>query len=75
MRHGLQKEIAEKAEISTGYLSELISVKKRPSWHTAKKLSQATNTDPVLWLEGKSEDIKEALSNIGPRREKRECLN
>lgn len=40
----------------------MIAVKKRPSWHTAKKLSLATNTDPVLWLEGDSEDIKKSLS-------------
>lgn len=30
----------------------------------AKKLSAATFTVPVLWLDGTSEEIKKALSNI-----------
>lgn len=65
MRHGNQKKIALKTNISEGFLSELISAKKRPSWHTAKKLAKATNTNPVLWLEGSPEDIKLALSGNG----------
>ena len=61
MKRGTQKRIAEKANISKGFLSELIATKKRPSWHTAKKLGSITKIDPVLWLEGSSEDIKTAL--------------
>lgn len=65
MKHGAQKKIAEKAGISPAFLSELISTKKRPSWHTAKKLSIVTHVDPVIWLEGSAKDIKEALSDNG----------
>lgn len=57
-----QQEIAKKANTSQGYISELISTKKRPSWKIAKALAEATNTTPELWLEGSTEEIKEALA-------------
>ncbi len=60
-----QTIIAQKAKISCAFLSELKNGKKRPSWHTAKRLASVTNTLPILWLEGSSEEIKQVLGQLG----------
>ena len=62
MKHGIQKQIAEAAELSATMISLILSGNKRPSWSTAKRLAAATNTAPVLWLEGSPNEIKKALS-------------
>lgn len=62
MKRGFQKKLAKKLNISGAYLSTLINCKKRPNWPMAKKLAAATNTDPVIWLEGTPEQIKAAVS-------------
>lgn len=62
LQRGLQKEIAEKAKVSNGWLSTAIQAKKRPSWPVAKRLAEATNTSPVLWLEGTEAQIKGVLA-------------
>ena len=62
MKHGIQKEIAEKAGISGAMLSMILHSGKRPSWSTAKRLAAATGTDPVLWLEGTPNEIKQAIT-------------
>ena len=68
MKRLKQNIIAEKAQISDSYLSEIIANKKRPSWSTAKKLAKATGTSPVLWLEGSTDQIKLELLNTNPHR-------
>lgn len=64
MKHGTQTIIANRVGISYAYISQLISCKRRPSWLIAKKLSATTATTPDLWLEGTSEEIKQALNNV-----------
>ena len=58
-----QSEIARKAGVSKGFISRILSLNDpiRPSWKTAKKLANVTGTDPVLWLEGEPEEIRQAL--------------
>ncbi|RPH47228.1 MAG: XRE family transcriptional regulator [Desulfobacteraceae bacterium] len=56
-----QKHLAEEAEISGAFLSQLINGARRPSWQTAKKLAVITSTKPELWLDGNPDDIKSAL--------------
>jgi len=55
-------KIAVLSEISQGFLSNIICGRNRPHYKTAKRIAAATNTDPVLWLEGSPEEMKEALS-------------
>jgi transcriptional regulator with XRE-family HTH domain len=55
-------KIAAMAGISQGFLSNIICGRNRPHYKTAKNLAAATNTEPVLWLEGSPEEIKKALS-------------
>ena len=62
MKHGDQKKIARRAEISEALLSAILLDQKRPSWTTAKRLAAVTNTDPVIWMESTGEKIKEAIS-------------
>ena len=56
-----QVEIANKANISTPFLSQIIGGSRRPSWTMAKKLAEATGTDPVLWMEGNPDQLREAI--------------
>jgi transcriptional regulator with XRE-family HTH domain len=64
MKRGIQNEIADKVDISTAFISQILSGKRRPSWSMAKKLSKATNTKPELWLEAAPEKIKEVLDAV-----------
>ena len=61
MKSLTQTEIAKSVGITQGHLSNILSKRKTTSWKTAKKLAKTTNTDPILWLEGSSQDIKAAL--------------
>ena len=62
MKHGMQIKIAKRADISAGYLSDIINTKRRPSWSTAKRLAEVTGTWPTLWLEADTRSIRAALS-------------
>jgi transcriptional regulator with XRE-family HTH domain len=55
-------KLAAQIGISQGFLSNIILGARRPHYNTAKKIAAATNTNPVLWLEGSPEEIKKALS-------------
>lgn len=57
-----QKEIAQLAEISDAFLSQILAGLRRPSWKTAKKLSKITFTTPELWLDGSPDQIKSAIT-------------
>ena len=57
-----QKQIAIDVGISESFLSQIIKNIRRPSWRTAKLLAKSTGTDPVLWLDGTTEQIREALA-------------
>jgi len=56
-----QTNIAHKAGVSPCFISMCLSGKKRPSWRTAKKIALATQTDPVVWLEGSPDEIRSAI--------------
>ena len=68
MKKMRQQDIAEKARLSQSMLSMILSGRRRAGWKSAKSLANATGTDPVLWLEGSAEQIKEAISQQIPER-------
>ena len=55
-------EIIKRCEIHQSTLSNILTGRRRPSWSIAKRLAAATDTEPVLWLEGSPNEIKKALS-------------
>ena len=55
-------QIAKRAGVSLSGLSNVLAGRRRPSWSTAKRLAAATDTNPVLWLEGSPNEIKKAIS-------------
>jgi transcriptional regulator with XRE-family HTH domain len=59
-----QTIIAERAGISDGFLSQLLSGRRRPSWRIAKKLASITNTKPELWLDASPETIRTVLNAV-----------
>lgn len=62
MKRMNQQQLGYATGLSQGYISKIISgAHILDSWSTAKKLASATNTNPVLWLEGSSDEIKAAL--------------
>jgi len=61
-RDKTKNQIAKSAGLSLPGLSNIVSGRRRPSWSLAKRLGEVTSTDPVLWLEGTPEEIKEAIS-------------
>ncbi|MBT3178044.1 MAG: helix-turn-helix transcriptional regulator [Desulfobacula sp.] len=66
MKKLTQTFIAQQIGVSSAYVNYLVNCKKRPNWQTAKKLAEVTKTDPILWLEGTSDEIKQALSQSNP---------
>lgn len=53
LKHGIQKIIVERTGFSAAYISDILAQKVQlDTWSTAKKLGRATNTDPLLWLDG-----------------------
>ena len=60
-----QSYIAKQMGVSPAYINYLVNTKKRPPWKAAKKLASITNTDPILWLEGSSKEIRAALKQGG----------
>jgi transcriptional regulator with XRE-family HTH domain len=55
-------ELAKKAGISKAMVSQIFLGKKKAGWKSAKRLAAATGTDPVLWLEGTPNEIKQAIT-------------
>lgn len=47
-----QTELKTKVGISDSFLSMILDGSRRPSWRVAKRLAEATGTDPALWMEG-----------------------
>ena len=60
-------EIIKRCEIHQSTLSNILTGRRRPSWSIAKRLAAATDTEPVLWLEGSPNEIKKALSQESNR--------
>jgi plasmid maintenance system antidote protein VapI len=65
-----QREIAAALGIKQGTLSNIITGRRRPSWKLAKRLSEATCTNPELWLEGSPQEMSKAIKfqNCGEKR-------
>ena len=64
MKHGIQKLIAEKAGITPAFINAIIRQGVRPGWKTAKRLAAATNTEPILWLEGSEQELVNAIEEM-----------
>jgi transcriptional regulator with XRE-family HTH domain len=60
-----QTELAEKSGLHVSTISNIFNGWRRPSWKNAKRLAEVTNTDPIIWIEGSPEEIKQAILN-GP---------
>ena len=56
-----QIDIAKAANTTQPAISNILTGKRRPSWDLAKRLAEATNTDPVLWMDATPEEIRAAL--------------
>ena len=56
-----QDEAAKKAGITQGFLSLLLSGKRRMPWDVAKALADLTKTDVALWMEGDETKKRDAL--------------
>ena len=56
-----QVELAKKAGITEGMMSFILNGERRPSWDIAKKLAEATGTDPYLWMENNTDELKKAV--------------
>jgi transcriptional regulator with XRE-family HTH domain len=60
-----QTQIARKTGLSQAFISMIFNGKKKVTyWPTAKKLAKATNTNPILWVEGSSEYIKKVVLSL-----------
>jgi|APFre7841882793_1041355.scaffolds.fasta_scaffold03529_3 transcriptional regulator with XRE-family HTH domain len=59
-----QYQISKKAKISPSMLSEIINKKAKPSWNTAKRLAEATGSDPVDWMESPPETLRQIIQRI-----------
>jgi transcriptional regulator with XRE-family HTH domain len=59
-----QKQIAMASGISQGFVSQILSGDKRPSWEVAKLFAKAVpGTDPVFWMESTAKDRRAAVKN------------
>ena len=60
-----QIEIVRKTGFSQSFISMILSGQKRVRvWDTAKKLADATGTEPEVWLEWSPEKIKNLIEKI-----------
>lgn len=66
MKRMTQIYIAKKIGVSPTFINSLVKTEKRPSWKRAKQLAEITGTDPVLWLEGSSDEIRAAIQSPEP---------
>jgi len=66
MKTNTQTQIAKKAGISDGLLSQILTGSKSPSWENAKVLSKVTGIPVELWMESKNnpEQLKNRLKEL-----------
>jgi len=65
---GMITELAFATGLSVSFISQIVNRKRSPSWETAKRLAQATGTEPVLWLEGSAGEVEAALAFFKARK-------
>ena len=56
-----QIEIAQKAGITQGFVSLILTGKRRPPWDVAKTFAELTKTDVALWMDGDEQAKRDAL--------------
>lgn len=56
-----QIEIAKRIGKSQAYISLILSGRRNPSWQTALKLAELTNSDPVEWMNSGAEKRQKLL--------------
>lgn len=56
-----QSKLADEIGVSKSHLSEIFSGIKNPSWDVAKRIGEYLNADPVIFMDGSSDDRCEAL--------------
>jgi transcriptional regulator with XRE-family HTH domain len=61
--------------ISPGMMSGILNGKSRPSWKTAKKLSEITNVEPSAWMDWPPEKLKKIIqSQIKEQAHNEDCV-
>ena len=70
MKRGLQKQLAIKAKVTEGFISQVLNGYSRPSWPTAKRIAAASYTKPDLWMEGTPDEMKAAIVVWGQKQER-----
>jgi len=53
--------LAKKAGISQGYLSNILAGRRRPHYKKAKVIANVTDTSVYLWMEGSPEQMWQAI--------------
>jgi len=62
-------DLANEVKISSPFLSMILNDKANPSWVTAKRLAQATDSRPDQWMDGTASERKAmAFKYLGGRR-------
>lgn len=62
LKRGIANIIVKRTGFSAAYVSDILTGKvKLDRWSTANKFASATNTEPLLWLEGKQAGIVKAI--------------
>ena len=56
--------IAKQANISKQFLSNILAGRKRPSWSTAKRLAEVTNSSPVDWMEASQDALCQIIDSV-----------
>jgi transcriptional regulator with XRE-family HTH domain len=59
-----QRFIAKTLNISSGFISEILTGKKRPSWSVAKRLAELTRSTPADWMEAPPEILRQIIKNM-----------
>lgn len=59
-------DIANKANVSQPYFSQILNGDRKPSWETAKKLYAVTGIPVELWMESKNnpEQLRTKLKEL-----------
>jgi transcriptional regulator with XRE-family HTH domain len=58
-----QVELANATGMSEATISKILAGKRRPSWRVAKALAMATGTDPYLWMENNTDELKRVVKD------------
>jgi DNA-binding XRE family transcriptional regulator len=61
-----QTELANKVEVSPQFIHFILSGKRRPSWHVAKRIAKVLGTDPDIWMEKSPDILAEIVKNSKP---------